>query len=51
MKQINLIYVLLTLSAPSFYAKQEEFKIILEPKWENLEHDTRRIAQFGGKWI
>jgi len=30
---------------------QNNFKIILEPKWENLENDQERIAHFGGKWI
>jgi hypothetical protein len=30
---------------------QKEFKIILEPKWENLEHDEKLIDRFGGRWI
>lgn len=29
----------------------EEFKIILEPRWENIEHNQQKNEQFGGKWI
>jgi len=28
-----------------------EFSVTLEPKWENLEPNTRKTKEFGGKWI
>lgn len=51
MKHSNLVFLLLTIMAYSLQAKQEEFKIILESKWEHLEHNQQRIVQFGGLWI
>lgn len=51
MEHTYLIFLILIFSSHFLHAKQEEFKIILEPKWENLEHDEHRITQFGGKWI
>ncbi|MCX5925138.1 MAG: hypothetical protein NT124_02475 [Candidatus Dependentiae bacterium] len=51
MKNSNLVFLILAATIGFVRAKQEEFKIILEPKWENLEHDELRIVQFGGKWI
>lgn len=28
-----------------------EFSVILEPKWENLESNTKKTEEFGGKWV
>jgi len=30
---------------------QEPFKILLEPKWVNLDTNPERAKEFGGKWI
>ena len=30
---------------------ENNFQLILEPKWHNLESNTGREQQFGGKWI
>jgi len=43
------IFVLTT--APSLYTTANEFSVILEPKWENLESNTKKTKEFGGKWI
>ncbi len=57
MKKNRLIFVLLSIIITPFTAyissaiDDNNFKIILEPKWENLENDQDRIAHFGGKWI
>ena len=32
-------------------AHMNDFDVILLPHWNNLEHTTERIQQFGGKWI
>lgn len=37
--------------AQSLRAAQEPFKVIVEPKWHNLDLDPLRTKQFGGKWI
>lgn len=51
MKWAHFLYVFFTTIVPLVCSAHEPFKIILEPKWENLEHDERRIVQFGGRWI
>ncbi len=37
--------------AQAMKAEQEQFKVLVEPKWHNLETDTDRTKLFGGKWI
>ena len=32
-------------------AEQEFFKVVVEPRWQNLEQNSERCKQFGGKWI
>lgn len=29
----------------------EEIKVVIEPKWEDLEHDSKKVELFGGKLI
>lgn len=41
----------IALTARVMRAEQESFKVIVEPKWHNLESDTDRTKQFGSKWI
>ena len=43
------IFVLMTTS--SLYAPANEFSVVLEPKWKNLEQNTKKTKEFGGKWI
>ena len=50
----RLIYAtmsLLIISTGSFSTALENFSVILEPKWKNLEHDHKKSEEFGGKWI
>lgn len=32
-------------------ANQEPFKVIVEPKWQDLENNPQKTKLFGGKWI
>lgn len=29
----------------------EDFKVILEAQWQNLEDNNKKVLEFGGKWI
>jgi len=50
----KLRYALMICSAVAFltmHAQQEQFRVILEAKWEDLEQNSERTKLFGGKWI
>lgn len=51
MKYTNrFMIILITISSLSS-AQREDFKLIIEPKWENLDTNTDSIKKFGGKWV
>lgn len=49
-----IVYILMTGIAHSLCCGSsdfDDFKIILEPKWQNLEDNPQKNDQFGGQWI
>jgi hypothetical protein len=46
-----IITTITALSAHTAHHDNEELKVIVEPKWEDLERNKTKITQFGGKWI
>ena len=48
---IYFIPIFLLTTTSSLYTTANEFSVVLEPKWENLEQNTKKTKEFGGKWI
>jgi len=48
---IYLVPIFLLTTTFSLYTTANEFSVILEPKWENLEPNTTKTKKFGGKWV
>jgi len=52
MKYVTYLIPVFMLTAPSsLYTTTNEFSVVLESKWENLESNTKKIKEFGGKWV
>lgn len=46
-----LIPVFMLTALSSLYTTTNEFSVVLESKWENLESSTKKTKEFGGKWV
>lgn len=52
MKQLYRTLIITSLTLLAFgNAPQNDFSILLEPRWENLDQDADSTQAFGGKWI
>jgi hypothetical protein len=52
MKRINVsLVILMSLGTVECATNFSDFQVILEPMWENLQDDSQRAKEFGGKWI
>jgi hypothetical protein len=52
MKRIHVsLAILMSLGAAECVANFNDFQVILEPMWENLQHDSQRAKELGGEWI
>lgn len=49
MKRFTITFLLVTL-ANHHLSSNEDFQVLLEPKWENLQN-SGETKEFGGKWI
>jgi len=54
MKHYRTIFLCIAASVTTFDttgADDDNFKIVIEPIWQDLERDQSKSEQFGGKWI
>ncbi len=52
MKQLNqVLFILITTANSPLMTIVDDFDIILESQWQDLQKDSERIKQFGGKWV
>jgi len=52
MKYVTCFIPMFVLTATSsLYTTANEFSVVLEPKWENLEPNAKKTKEFGGKWM
>lgn len=51
MKHLTYIAITFVITTGLLSTDRQNFSVLIEPMWENLEHNPTRNEQFGGKWI